>query len=87
MCNSSLGSVVTSASSLETERRVLPAASPTPLVSRQVPGRSSQTRITPFKRVNPLVCGRECGLARERPAFARGLREAPHVARGRRVSG
>ena len=38
-------------------------SSPAPLVSSQVPGRSSQTRITPFKRVNPLVCGRGCGLA------------------------
>lgn len=50
-------------------------SSPAPPVSSQVPGRSSQTRITPFKRVNPLVC------VALRPA------EAPHVARGRRVSG
>ena len=38
-------------------------SSPAPPVSSQVPGRSSQTRITPFKQVNPLVCGRGCGPA------------------------
>ena len=43
--------------------------------------------FTCFKRVNPLLCGKERGLAQGRPGFARGLREAPHVIRGRRVSG